>query len=185
MSAVEAITGSSAFVSLPWKDQGMKLGGGQHPWRTDGGFHSTLLLNNPDPGEAGSVVVNVRADGQLWKKDFTVAAGATLSVSIDGIVSKQLPDSQGNMLPKNATSGLTAWQTTGKTKVFGMLLQNNPALALVRPYACAEYYQDCGVTVSDIKLTVGGPNGDPTTMLYTCGTWGDCSCVESCNPTGG
>lgn len=184
MSGVEATTGSSAFVSLPWKDQGMKLGGGQHPWRTDGGFHSTLLLNNPAPGDAGSVVVNVHAKGQLWKKDFTVAAGTTLSVSIDDIVSRQLPDSKGDMLPRTATNGLTTWLTTGKTKVFGMLLQNNPAVALVRPYACAEYYAVCAVVLSTLNLQVQGSSDNSYATAAGCGTWGDCSCVESCGSGG-
>src|SRR6185437_8233045 len=48
IQAVGASRSSSLSIPLPWKDERQIPNGGQHPWRIDGPFRSTIMLYNPD-----------------------------------------------------------------------------------------------------------------------------------------
>ncbi|HXE05669.1 MAG TPA: hypothetical protein VN579_06760 [Bryobacteraceae bacterium] len=188
VSNLQALRGpksASSNTTLPWKDEHQFPNGGQHPWRIDGGFNSTLILYNPDSGKANSVKVSVYTGGKTWMKYFDVEPLSTVTVRIDDIVRKQQPDDHGNTLPPDATSGMVGWVTLANPKVLGLLAQRDSISGIVRPFACAETYAVCAIGVPDVNIAIDSFTGDLSPNVSTCGTNNDCNCVESCLNGGG
>jgi hypothetical protein len=186
LSGIQALgraDGSPSQVALPWKDRGQAVNGGQHPWRIDGGFSSTLSLYNPDPETANSIEVIAHAGDIAWKKNVAVPPQATITMRLNDIIEKQEPDDSGTMLPRDSTTGMITWFTLADPRIFGQLVQADAIGHIVRPFACAEYYQVCGVTATNVTVGVGMTN-DANASPKVCGTNGDCVCIENCDPGG-
>src|SRR6266403_3273397 len=92
-------------VPLPWKDAAQVFNGGQHPWRIDGTFSSSVLLFNPDQHDANSITFSVFSNGQAWTKFVSVPPLATVPMSLNDIILNQEPDNKGRKLPRTTTSG--------------------------------------------------------------------------------
>jgi hypothetical protein len=175
LSGIQALgraDASPSEVTLPWKDRSHTAGGGQHPWRIDGGFSSTLMLYNPDPETANSVKVMAYAGTKAWTKNVSILPQATIGIRLNDIIEKQEPDDKGTMLPSDATAGMVTWFTLTNPRIFGQLVQADALGHAVRPFACAQYYQVCGAQISNLTETVGDNNSIYATAL-TCGTNGD------------
>ena len=186
LSDVQSLSSSDdspLAIPLPWKDQAQVFNGGQHPWRIDGGFSSTVLLFNPDQHAANSITLSIYSDNKAWTKLFSVPPLATVPVRLDDIIAKRQPDDKGKTLSSTSTRGLVTWFTLAKPKVFGQLVQADPVNGVVRPFACASGTAVCGATVDDLTVTVG-QQGSTNAYAESCGTNGDCSCVEWCGPGG-
>jgi len=182
LSGIQALgraDGSPFEVTLPWKDRGQAVNGGQHPWRIDGGFSSTLSLYNPDPETANSIEVIAHAGDAAWTKTVSVPPQATITMRLNDIIEKQEPDDSGTMLPRDSTTGMVTWFTLADPRIFGQLVQADVLGHVVRPFACAEYYQVCGATVTNVTVGVG-MTGDANASSKVCGTNGDCVCIEDC-----
>jgi hypothetical protein len=187
MSGIQAVAspnGSSFDVTLPWKDRSERANGGQHPWRIDGGFSSTLLLFNPDQSTANSITVSVYADNKAWTKLVPVPPQATVAIRLNDIVDKQEPDDKGGMLPPGSTHGIVGWFTLANPRVFGQLIQADVLSHVVRPFACAQYTNVCGADVTNLTVEVG-QQGSVSAIGKTCGSDGACTCIEQCGSTGG
>ncbi len=188
MSAVLARPSGSPFdLPLAWKDQSQTPNGGQHPWRNDAGFTSTLTLYNPDPRNGNSVDVSVFAGVKKWNKKVVVAPLSTVAVRINDIVAAQQPDDHGNTLPRDAATGMVSWSTLAKPKIIGLLSQIDSIAGIVRPFACAQAYAICSISLPADTVVVGDSTGTVFPSLTTCGVSGtpnDCACIESCNTAG-
>jgi len=186
LSDVQSLSSSDdspLAIPLPWKDQAQVFNGGQHPWRIDGGFSSTVLLFNPDQHAANSITLSIYSDNKAWTKPFSVPPLATVPVRLDDIIAKQQPDDKGKTLSRTSTRGLVTWFTLVNTKIFGQLVQADTVNGVVRPFACASGTAVCGATIDDLTVTVG-QQGSTNAWAESCGTNGDCSCVDWCGPGG-
>ncbi|MGI8742431.1 MAG: hypothetical protein ACR2NN_07635 [Bryobacteraceae bacterium] len=83
----------SSNVTLPWKDRNQRANGGQHPWRIDGGFSSTVMLFNPDRNTGNNAITfSVYADHKTWTKLVSVPPLTTVALRLNDIVDKQRAD---------------------------------------------------------------------------------------------
>src|SRR5258708_29073803 len=82
-------------VPLPWKDSAQVFNGGQHPWRIDGTFSSSVLLFNPDQHDPNSMTFSVFSNGQAWTKFVSVPRLATVPMSLNDIILNQDRDNKG------------------------------------------------------------------------------------------
>jgi len=186
LSDVQSLSSSNdspLAIPLPWKDQAQTFNGGQHPWRIDGGFSSTVLLFNPDQHAANAVTLSIYSDNKAWTKLFSIPPLATVPVRLADIIAYQQPDDKGKTLSRTSTRGLLTWFTLAKPKIFGQLVQADPANRVVRPFACASGTAVCAATIDDLTVPVA-QQGSTNAWAESCGTNGDCSCVDSCVPGG-
>lgn len=184
LSAIEAVSKSDGrwqHLALPRKDRNQADNGGQHPWRVDGGFASTLLLFNPDTQLSNSVRLSVYTDGGApWTKLVTIAPMATVPVRLSDIINRQQPDDTGKTLPPGSTRGLVTWFTLAKPRIFGGLLQTDALSRIVRPYACGTTIALCDVSNSGTTIYSIGSVGEASADLSGCDSNGDCVCAELC-----
>jgi hypothetical protein len=175
---------ASDAVALPWKDAAQTPNGGQHPWRTDLGTTSSLVLYNPDEVQQASLPVTIYSNGHTWTKNITVGPLATVAISINDVVDGRTADDHGHTLEPGGTHGMVSWYTLAKPKLLGMVRQSSSLTGIVRPFACAQTYALCALSIPNETVGVGDTTGNFWPSTSTCGTNGDCSCVESCNPSG-
>lgn len=176
--------GLPASVPLLWKDQAQVFNGGQHPWRIDGGFTSTVLLFNPDQHEANSIRVFIYSENKTWTKDFSLPPLATVPVRLNDIITKQEKDEKGKTLPPTSASGLVLWFTLRNPKIFGQLVQTDRISGVVRPFACFTQVVVCGGTI-DNTLVLSGATAPASAHAQACGSCGGCSCVTNCGDFSG
>lgn len=169
-------------VPLPWRDQNQTPNGGQHPWRIDRGYTSTVKLYNPDALQANVVTMSIYSNDKTWTKQFSVPPLRTISVNLNDIVVQQQKDGFGNTLSPESIHGLAAWTALKDPKIFGLLVQGDSMTGIMRLYACATANAVCQVTLPSASILVGETTTDLYPATSTCGTWGDCNCVEQCVP---
>lgn len=179
IQAVSPSAGPAASLPLPWKDLSQKPNGGQHPWRTDASFTSTVVLFNPDSSRSNGVAFTVTADGKTWSKQVTVPPLTTVPVNINDIVVKQQPDDKGATLSPTSSHGLVTWVTLANPKIFGMLAQADGTSGTLRPFACAACSAVCGANLTSLTELLGD-TGETSATSLACGTNCDCTCVEQC-----
>jgi len=187
MTGIQALSSpndSSSNLAFPWKDRAERANGGQHPWRIDGGFSSTIVLFNPDQTASNSIALSVYADNKTWTKLVPVPPQSTVIIRLDDIINKQEPDDKGRTLSHESTHGIVGWFTLTNPRIFGHVVQVNALNHVVRPFACAQYTDICGADVTNLQVGVG-LQGQVNAVGKTCGSDGNCTCVEQCGSTGG
>jgi len=170
-------------VPLPWKDSAQVFNGGQHPWRIDGTFSSSVLLFNPDQHDPNSITFSVFSNGQAWTKFVSVPPLATVPMSLNDIILNQEPDNKGRKLPPTATSGIVSWFTLRNPKVFGQLVEADPAHGIVRPFACGQVAVVCDGEITPALILVGGYGTIDGFPIACGGCAGFCGCVYYCGDT--
>ncbi|HLH00257.1 MAG TPA: hypothetical protein VKX49_28380 [Bryobacteraceae bacterium] len=187
LSGIQAgrASASSGPVALPWKDAAQSANGGQHPWRTDLGATSTLILYNPDSSQQASLPVTIYSGTSAWTKTISIGPLSTVPIRINDIVNGQEPDDHGYRLSAGASQGIVHWFTLMTPKIVGFMLQSDPATGVARPFACASITMACAMILPNATIPVGGSTGNLNPIVSTCGSNGGCTCSDSCGGTGG
>ena len=147
---------ASATLTLPWKDEQQFDNAGEHPWKIGDSLSSTVLLFNPDANtENDSVALLVHSGQTVWTKQLSIPPLATISISLNQIVSQQEPDGNGQKLPPDGREGIVTWYTLKQPRIFGKLVQYDHVSGISRTYACGYGEIVCGVEVPDTYIVAG------------------------------
>jgi hypothetical protein len=133
------------FVAVFGKDEMEMNNGGNHPWSIENGNDSTILLfNHSSKPEPFYLLVSYNA--VQWKKTYTLAPMQTETVSIRQLISDEMKDDDGHVLPRNAQSGQADWwnQDIGLGK--GRLLLSNRTTGMARNFSCSILRGLCGIS---------------------------------------
>ncbi len=179
LEAVAPLPASELRMPLPWKDLKQKPNGGQHPWRIDRGYRSTLRLSNPDPTRPNVALMSVYSGGAPWIKRVKVDALSSVSVDINEIVGMQLKDDKGRLLPPDASQGLVSWYALSEPKIFGALVQTDTLNDVIKPFACYQTEIACGMTLDNASVGVGSSVTEYPFPLSCTGIYGRCG-ADSC-----
>lgn len=78
-------------------------------WRTDGDWHSSLVLRNL-ASEENQAEIRISYPGGVYLLEQQIPAGSTAMVSVNDLQRSQLPDRAGNQIPPTATmGGMNIW----------------------------------------------------------------------------
>jgi hypothetical protein len=138
-------------VELLGKDQEDYLDGGDHPWSTEQGTESTLLLFN-DSAKPQKLDVQIGAGNALWQKNYVLKPMETMSLAVGDIIEKQIIDDKGKKLPKDIQNGHIQWFNLNSGGSHGRLLQSNRATDMARSFSCGQFYIICS---SSFYIEVG------------------------------
>ncbi len=150
--ASQASVGSSGFglVEQIGKDQQMTANGGGHPWDLTDGRDAVLLLFNHSQ-VAKYFNVKISSGQVLWQQAWQLAPMETRAVSIRELISGQVRDQDGSVLPQTLEQGEVGWFTPNPAEGKGRLMQIDPASQTVagitrvaRNFSCGYYYILCG-----------------------------------------
>ena len=133
-------------LELLSKDASDAHNGGDHPWSTENGNTSTLLLYNPTP-TSQEFQVTISGNNASWVELYTLKPSETKDVSINDIISQQLLDLKQNKLPKDLLNGEVQWSTQFGSSGLGRLLVANQQASLKRSFSCPTYSNMCGASL--------------------------------------
>jgi hypothetical protein len=152
------------IVEMLERDESGGENGGGHPWTTEDGITSVLLLFNHSAKD-NNFNVRFGTAGGPWMKIYKLAPMETRAIGINELIANQEKDDSGHTLPPDARSGEVGWQSDS-TEVGGRLLQANPTLAMARNFSCGNYVAQCAVSLSpyaSLDFNFGG-SGDLGTI---------------------
>ncbi|MGH9494640.1 MAG: hypothetical protein ACRD3B_06550 [Candidatus Sulfotelmatobacter sp.] len=92
-------------VELQSKDNDSVQNGGGHPWTMEHGAESTLFWFNHSTDGPRKFEVLIGNGKELWMNNFMLAPMETKAISINEIVTKQIPDKKGVVLSKTSSMG--------------------------------------------------------------------------------
>ena len=153
-------------VELLTKDQKDPDNAGMHPWTTEGGTESTLLLFNHSSAPQ-TFLVHVSSGGVLWQKSYKLQSMEAKAINIGDLIANKIKDDSGKTIPPGSTSGVATWILGPRGVGKGRLLQSNATTGMARSFSCEEY------------TTIGGAVFNPITSLVPAGTTVDVGEVTS------
>jgi hypothetical protein len=150
--------GSSGFdlVEQIGKDQLANDNAGTHPWSlTDSAQDAVLLMFNHS-ASAKHFNVKIGNGGVLWQQAWQLAPMETRAVSIRELITDQVKDRRGAVLPKDLNYGEISWFTANPGEGKGRLLQVDRGAQLVagnirlaRNFSCSNAIVICGGATLD------------------------------------
>jgi hypothetical protein len=153
--------GSSGFglVEQIGKDQQIRDNAGGHPWTlTEDGQDSILLLFNHSV-TAKYFNVKIGSGAVLWQQAWQLAPMETRVISIRGLITGQVPDQDGLVLPKTLDHGEISWFTPNAAEGKGRLMQIDRSSQLVagntqvaRNFSCGYNIVLCGALLSTSSI---------------------------------
>jgi hypothetical protein len=139
---------------------------GIHPWTTEGGTESTLLLFDHS-GAPQTFAVHLFSGGTLWQKNYKLKSMETMEININTLIANKIQDDTGKTIPPGSTSGVVSWMLGGRGVGKGRLLQSNASTGMARSFSCEEV------------TTVSGATWTPDTTMVP-----DATTVDINGPTG-
>jgi hypothetical protein len=137
----------SLRVELLGKDKEHLENAGLHPWSTELGSESTLLLFNPS-AKANSFDIAISAGKVNWRKTYVLQPFETAALQLRQLQLQQVKDDDDHVLPIDANSGQIDWSNSAGPRGTGRLLVSNRGLQMARSFSCASYFNLCGVSIS-------------------------------------
>jgi hypothetical protein len=139
---------------------------GSHPWTTEGGTESTLLLFNHS-GAPQTFVVHVFSGGTPWQKNYKLKSMETKEININTLITDKIQDDTGKTIPPGSTSGVVSWMLGSRGVGKGRLLQSNASIGMARSFSCEEVTTVSGATWTPnttrvpegITVDINGPTG--------------------------
>jgi len=157
-AVVGADESGDQVVDVPMIDPEARMNpGGIYPWRIDGDNRAAAHLKNVNSASDGrrrGVIVQILYDEGEYIPPIQLAGpGETISIDIRKLRDEQIPDSNGNLIPRSVSSGQFVWYDSGETGQFvGRLVQYNPAEGTSGSFNYATG-SCCGVEGQAITLT--------------------------------
>jgi hypothetical protein len=133
-------------VELQAKDEADTENAGAHPWSTEQGADSTLLLFNHS-ATPQTFTVTVSGGGVDWQKEYSLASMQTTAIGIRDLIDKHVKDDKGKTFPNSVTSGETSWLVADTAKGSGRLLQSDRSTAMARNFSCGYSGLLCGASI--------------------------------------
>lgn len=178
-----AARGDSAtrLVEMLAKDEQSPQNMGGHPWSVANGVTSTLLLFNHSPGEPKRFNVAINSGAALWEQHFNLSSLETVALDINRVITEQVKDEKGRVLPKAATSGQVTWYTRHATWGSGRLMTSDTESGMARSFSCGACAEICPggldpYTFLDLFNGGVGPLGNYLANFCTV------SCTNLCAP---
>jgi hypothetical protein len=162
-------------VELLGKDLKNPQNGGNHPWSLENGTNSTLLLFNTS-GVPRYFNVAISAGLTVWRKAYQLQPLQTKAISFLDLITNEVKDDKGNLLPKDIWSGQVQWHSPSANAGRGRLIQSNPDKAMARNFSCGFVAQLCEV---DFAGTSYQANGSTVTF----GSMNPYVCANTCSGT--
>ncbi len=146
-------------VKLPAKDDGDPQNGGNHPWSTEDGNQSTLLLFNRSE-KLELFNVQVASDTARWEKAYTLKPLETKALSIAQLIADKIKDDYNRTIPGTLIEGHVSWSTLHEGAGRGRLLLTDASGTIARNYSCGSIRIICGAQLTGVSSFFGlGSNG--------------------------
>ncbi len=165
---------SDQRVELLAKNAADQHNGGNHPWSTEHGDTSTLLLFNPT-AQQQEFQVRISGGGATWLDLLYLAPFETRAVSINDLIAKETGDHDRRKLPRSLQRGEVQWSTRMPSDGFGRLLVSNPSTGLSRSFSCGEIAAMCLASLGPMAQQ-DLLDGDQAALFYGVST---SVCVET------
>lgn len=181
---IGAIFGTSQRTSetfdVPLRDSGInRMNGGAYPWRIDDDYTTVVSINNV--GETPSrIVAQIYYQGGVYLfSPRDLAVGETAFFDLKQIREQQLPDANGNVLPRNVSIGQFRWHwypSPNPPHMIGRAAMMSASNGISASYSCMP---NCGaygpVYLIDGNTTVfAGAYETMHTREQWCGASGGC-----------
>jgi hypothetical protein len=174
-------------IELLGKDQLDEDNGGSHPWHVDGDSVAHLLLFNysDEPRVFG---VRISNSAIVWDKKYKLVPYETREVSINELISDEVPDDKGRVLSPDQSSGVVNWMVPDAGEGTGRLMVTSRSRALARNFSCGQFIVVCGMTF--VTSWNGVLPVNDTLALYTadpnfCDEFGPNQCYGGSSVGGG
>lgn len=129
--------------------------GNQHMvfWRTDGDWHSDIILQNVDTEET-NVEVTISYPSGIYVLDRHLLAGDTTIVSIKALQQQQIPDNEGRVIPLDATlGGVNLFSSSNKNGLVMNAMLFNPVTGTCAGCGSTAYVQSSAQVDSNAAST--------------------------------
>lgn len=184
-SLIGAINGvemsSGATYDVPLRDSGLnRNNSGAYPWRIDGDFTSVVSVTNVGDSPSNFVAEIRYPGGKYLISPRELAVGETDFFDIKKIRDQQVPDANGDLLPRSVTSGQFRWRRSpspGTPHMIGRSAVSSISQGISASYSCIA---NCGaygpvyIIDGNPEVVVGSYQAMHTREGY-CGASGGCS----------
>jgi hypothetical protein len=120
-------------------------------WRTDGDWHSDIVLQNTDSEET-NVELTISYTGGIYVFNRQLAPGETAAVSINELQQGQLPDATGRRLPLNAAvGGVNLFSSSNSNGLLMNAMIFNPVTGTCAGCGSTAYVQSFGQVESYVN----------------------------------
>ena len=156
-------------IELIGKDEHDPHTAGDHPWTTEDGTRSVLVLFNHST-QVKSVSVRIGAPGSVWLKSYDLQPNETRTISIGDVVASGAKDVNGFVMAKTLISGEVGWWSPSMTspEVSGRVVQMDSEGASARNFSCGDYLFLCDIAFSEnlLSVPVGGTTTNPDAITF-------------------
>jgi hypothetical protein len=132
--------GTGATYDLPLRDSGTtRANTGAYPWRIDGDFNTIVSITNVGNTPSRYIAEIYYPGGRYLFGDRGLAVGETASFDLRKIRDEQLPDANGDLLPRTVTSGQFRWHwfpAPGTPQMIGRAAVSSPSRGISISYSC-------------------------------------------------
>ncbi|MDX2039867.1 MAG: hypothetical protein SF097_01400 [Acidobacteriota bacterium] len=180
-SLIGALSGvnqtKKTVYDTPLRDIGpLRNSTGSYPWRLDGDYSTVISITNVGSEPAGFTATIKHESGKYMPQARILAVGETATFDLNKIRDEQIPDKDGNTLPKTAKMGQVHWSVLrgGDTvRLIGRGEMTSAARQVSSSYSCPVC---CPDSFSELVASPNSPvilqNG--FAEVYVDGIWLDC-----------
>ncbi len=180
-SLIGALSGISptkkTVYDTPLRDSGpLRNSTGSYPWRLDGDYSTVISITNIGSEPAGFTATIKHESGKYMPQARILAVGETATFDLNKIRDEQIPDKDGNTLPKTAKMGQVHWSVLrgGDTvRLIGRGEMTSASRQVSSSYSCPVC---CPDSFSELVASPNSPvilqNG--FAAVYVDGIWLDC-----------
>jgi len=155
---------TSVTYDVPLRDSGpVRNSTGSYPWRLDGDYSSTVTITNVGNSSAKFAVTIKYEDGKYLLNPQELEVGETAAFDLRKIRDEQIPDRDGNVIPKTVSGGQLRWSVIGgggNSRLIGrnqvVSISRNVSSSYSCPMCCPDSFYHLAIAPGGGTWPVGG-----------------------------